>query len=183
MLARLGLRSILEARVTLQYLETKDEPSLWSDYRTYGAGQAKLAFLKLDDDEAEQVGFVNTSLLSAIANEDQSLDFVPINLGNWGNTNLRQMSEVGGVKAEYDRFYPWASGYTHGNWAAIRSVCFDICMNALHRAHRVLRDSPAPLDDVIADACELTDAILHSVDRLYGPFVERVSVQSPPAAT
>jgi hypothetical protein len=37
-LGRLGLRAILEAFVTLTYLRSKDDPSLWEGYRAYGQG-------------------------------------------------------------------------------------------------------------------------------------------------
>ena len=165
--ARLGLRALLEAYITLSYLAKQDKPETWQTYRDYGAGQAKLAFLKLDDEEMRKVGFVDGSALSEIANEDKSLDFVPINLGHWESTNLRQMSEKADLKGQYDRFYPWTSAYMHANWGAVRSVSFDVCINALHRGHTVLRDAPATLNDVIADACELTDEILSVVDCLY----------------
>jgi hypothetical protein len=175
-LARLGLRALLEAYVTLAYLAKKDASEIWDAYRRYGSGQAKLAFLKLDDDDMRRVGFVDSSALNAIANEDRSLEFVPINVGHWDSSNLRQMSEDAGVKSDYDRFYPWTSAYMHANWGATRSVVFDLCINALHRAHRVMRDAAAPLNDVVPDACELVDQILCVVDVLYPGFPHRVAL-------
>ena len=48
-LARSGLRTLLECFITLKYLSDKNDQSLWQSYRVYGAGQAKLSFIKLDE--------------------------------------------------------------------------------------------------------------------------------------
>lgn len=175
-LARTGLRAILEVYITLSYLLAKDAPDLWSAFRTYGAGQAKLAFMKRDAEEALKHGFVSLDLLSMIANEDQSLELLPIDVGHWGDSNLRQMSEDAQVKHVYDQFYPWTSAFVHANWAALRSSSFDVCLNPLHRAHRVLRSDPAVLADVVPDATELLDRILGHVHAAYPHFAERLAV-------
>ena len=177
-MARLGLRALLEVHVSLRYLAGRNKPGVWETYRQYGSGQAKLAFLKLDDDDAQGVGFVDAEALNAIANEDRSTDFVPINLGHWENSNLRLMSDEAGVKGDYDRFYPWTSAYMHANWGAVRSVSYDLCVNALHRAHRVLRTSAASLNDVVPDACELVDRVLEMVDGIYPTFSGRVTIST-----
>jgi hypothetical protein len=176
-LARFGLRALLEARITLAHLRFKNLPELWSEYRSYGVGQAKLAFLKLDDESARKVGFVDAAELNAISNEDRSAEFVPINLGNWEGSNLRKMSEEAGVKSDYDSYYGWTSAYVHANWGAVRSTEFDLCVNALHRAHRVLRDSARGLNDVVADACHIVDEILAAVDAEYPAFALRVTTE------
>lgn len=178
-LARLGLRALLETQITLAALLKTDLPEVWEAYRRYGTGQAKLAFLKLDDEDVRRVGFVNAELLNSIANEDRSLEFVPINLGHWDSTNLRQLSEQADSKDNYDRYYPWTSAYMHANWGAVRSVGFDLCVNALHRAHRVLRTDPPALNDVVSDACELIDGILEAVDRAYPKFPMRCADTLP----
>ena len=175
-LARLGLRALLEAHVTLAFLLKMDAPEVWDAYRRYGSGQAKLAFLKLDEEDVGRVGFVDAAVLNAIANEDRSVEFVRINLGHWDSSNLRQMSEDADAKGEYDRYYPWTSAYTHANWGAVRSVSFDLCINALHRAHRVLRTESPSLNDVVSDACELMDRILEGVNTAYPSFPLRCTI-------
>jgi hypothetical protein len=175
--ARMALRALLETMITVAYLQKTDSPSMWAEFRAYGIGQAKLAFLKLDDEAAQAVGFVGAEELNAIANEDQSAELVPINIGNWEGTNLRKMSEHAGVKTSYDSYYPWTSAYMHGNWGAVRSTSFDLCLNALHRAHRVLRGSPTSLNDVVLDACEMVDRILDAVDATFPSFTPRVTVK------
>jgi hypothetical protein len=176
-LGRIGLRTLFECYVTLLHLKGRDDPSLWVAYRKYGSGQAKLAFLKLDDAAATAApSSVNPEILRQLANEDRWLEFVSIDLGHWAATDLRKLSEDSGVKSDYDRLYPWTSAFTHGNWAAVRNSCFDLCVNPLHRLHRRLRSDTADLGDVVADACELVDKILNTVDSLYPGFTQRVTL-------
>jgi hypothetical protein len=48
-LGRLALRTFLEIHITLRHLVTEDNPELWRSWRAYGAGQAKLVSLKLEE--------------------------------------------------------------------------------------------------------------------------------------
>jgi len=165
-IGRLGLRSLLHWYVTLSHLVKEDDPQLWTTYRNYGAGQAKLAFLKLD--EAEHApSFIDTSTLGSLANEDYWMEYVSIDFGHWDKTNLRKMSDKADVKAEYDLYYPWTSGFAHGHWAAVRNAVYQTCLNPLHRLHRVPRPQGArTLNDVVPDACSLVDSTLGVVDRV-----------------
>lgn len=63
---------------------------------------------------------VYTPLIELIANDEKSVEFTPINLGNWDNLNLRKMSEEVDEKQLYDKYYDYVSGFTHANWGAIR---------------------------------------------------------------
>lgn len=178
-LGRLGLRTLLETYVTLSYLATVDDSQSWKTYRQYGYGQAKLAFLKLDDSTATSPTSVNTKILSQLANEDRWQEFVSINVGHWAERDLRKLSKKAGVKLDYDRFYPWTSAFTHGNWAAVRNSSFDLCINPVHRLHRILRPDTAILGDVVEDACELVDKTLAIIDGVYPRFTARVTLQRP----
>lgn len=175
-LGRLALRTLLECYVTLVYLSSSNDQAAWQAYRNYGAGQAKLAFLKLDDDSVTPPDYISLETLQLLANEDRWMEFTEINVGHWDNSNLRAMSEKAQVKAEYDRYYPWTSGFVHGNWAAVRNAVFDLCMNPLHRLHRVVRSETNTLEDVLPDACALVDKILQVVDSRFPTFSDRVSL-------
>jgi len=175
-LGRLGLRSLLECYVTLAYLKKRDDPALWTAYRQYGSGQAKLAFLKLDESKGTLPASVNMEVLGQLANEDMWQEFVSIDLGDWAASDLRKRSEEADVKAEYDRLYPWTSAFVHSNWAAVRNSCFDLCVNPVHRLHRRLRPDTAALGDVVEDACELVDKTLVIVDSLFPGFNARVTL-------
>lgn len=174
--SRTTLRTIAECYITLAYLAKKDDVELWQSYRVYGTGQAKLAFLKLDESDDEP-SYVNVQTLEQLANEDIWQEFLNINLGHWNNTNLREMSIAADVKDIYDRFYDWPSAFAHGNWGAIRDAVFDTCRNPLHRLHRIPRQTPRALPDVVPDACELVDKILEVISQLYPSFSHRVTVK------
>jgi hypothetical protein len=168
----------LECYVNLAYLAEKDSPQLWSSFRVYGAGQAKLAFLKISESE-ERPSFVTSEALESLANEDMYQEYLSIDLGHWEKSNLRRLSDEAGVKDEYDRYYPWTSTYSHGHWAAVRDSVFDVCGNPLHRLHRIPRPAARLLDDVVDDACKLVDRILGIVENCYPGL--RVQVRLPGA--
>jgi hypothetical protein len=93
----------------------RDSDESWRSYRAHGVGQAKLAFIELEEGE-DRLGYVKTEALERLANEDMWQEFVPINLGHWEKTNLRTMSQQGNVKVEYDQYYGWTSTFSHGHW-------------------------------------------------------------------
>ncbi len=174
--ARTTLRTIVESYITLAYLAKKDDAELWQSYRVYGAGQAKLAFMKLDASDDEP-SYVNVETLKQLANEDIWQELLDINLGHWNNTNLREMSKTADVKFVYDRFYDWTSTFAHGQWGGIRDAVFDTCRNPLHRLHRIPRQSPRALPDVIPDASHVVDNVLDVISQLYPTFSHRVTLQ------
>ena len=173
--ARTTLRTIAECYITLAYLAKKDDAKLWQSYRIYGAGQAKLAFLKLDE-SVNEPSYVDVQTLEQLANEDMWQEFLNIDLGHWDNTNLRKISMEAGVKDVYDQFYDWTSTFAHGHWGAIRDTVFETCLNPLHRLHRIPRQFARTLPDVVPDACQLVDKILEVVSQLYSDFPDRVTV-------
>jgi len=171
----MAFRCVLECYVTLAYLIKRGDQTLWQSYRVYGAGQAKLSFLKFTQNE-ELPTYVSVQTLELLANEDRWQEYLKIDLGHWDKSNLRQMSEVAGVKSEYDVFYSWPSAYAHGQWGAVRDSVLATCLNPLHRLHRIPRTSARTLDDVVPDVCLLVDKILDLVDFVYPSFVMRVRV-------
>lgn len=172
---RVALRTILECYITMRYLIGKRDPELWRVYRAYGAGQAKLAFLKLQEVQGGPQS-IDTETLRELANEDFWEEFVAIELGNWGKSNLRQLSEQAGAKEDYDRFYGWSSTFAHAHWCAVRDAVFDTCGNPLHRLHRIPRLSPRRLGNALADACLLTDRVIDLLSNRYPIFPYRVTI-------
>jgi hypothetical protein len=172
-LSRIGLRTIAECYITLAYLCHQNDGELWKTYRSYGSGQAKLSFLKLDEMESKPK-YIDTDTLKALAGEDQWEEFVEINLGHWENTNLRKMSETASVKEEYNSYYDWTSGFAHGQWAAVRNTVFDTCGNPMHRLHRIPKQEKQEFNDVTEDAKKLCNKVLDLVDKTYPDFTIRL---------
>ncbi len=105
---RIALRTLSELVITMAYLIQKNDPDVWRSYRVFGAGQAKLQYLKLDD-ASQDISYVDINKLIELANEDMWEEYLPIELGHWVNSNLRDLSIASGKKDVYDVFYAWTS--------------------------------------------------------------------------
>ena len=170
----------MEVYITIKYLSKKDDQTIWLQYRNYGAGQAKLAYIK-NFDLQEFPSFVTQQLLEALANEDMWIEFQDIKLGAWADKNLRKMAEEAGAKATYDKYYDILSGYVHGSWAAVRHGVFGVCLNPLHRFHRVPLPPRRLVEDAVPDMIKLVNLVLSEVEHLYPPFKHRLKAASAPA--
>jgi hypothetical protein len=170
---RIVLRSAVEAYITLCFLVKKDDPTIWLQYRNYGSGQAKLAYLK-QLDLTEAPSFITAELLETFANEDMWMEHQDIKLGAWADRNLRKMAEDAGIKSFYDAHYDALSGYVHANWAAVRHSAFTLCANPLHRLHRI----PIPLrilnEDALPDLAKICNLALDQLSAVYPTFKPRV---------
>ncbi len=170
---RIILRTIVETFITFCYLTKKDDATVWLQYRTAGAGQVKLAFLKnIREEDAPE--FIDLPLMEALANEDRWMEFQDIPLGNWANLNLRKIAEEAGVKDVYDRYYDWSSSYTHGQWGAVRDAALTTCVNPLHRFHRIPSFPKGSMPSIIPDGCKLLNRMLDELNKLYPSFKPRL---------
>lgn len=184
-LGRLALRSLVEACITLSYLFKMDEDDLWASYRVFGAGQAKLAFLKAQELEGDLPSFIDEDMLHAISNEDRWQEFLDINVGHWANSNLRKLSTESGSKDLYDKYYDWSSTFVHCHWGAVRDTNFVTCNNPLHRLHRVPRMRHRNLNSIELDSVHLINAMVALLNEKYpGDFsLEGLTlVEDAPAA-
>ncbi len=163
---RLLLRTLADCRITLAYLQHKNDPDLWAKFRKYGVGQAKLALLKLEE-SAKPPHSISMETLKRLANEDVWQEYADIDLGNWAGIDLRKMAEDSGTKDVYDAHYGWNSGFAHGHWSAMRDVTLTTCLNPLHRLHRVPAGGERGLGDVVPDAAEIVEAMIEGLLRAY----------------
>ena len=174
--AKLALRMLAEIYITFNYLISVRDEKLWDIYRSYGSGQAKLTFLKLEEILENQPGYIKKENVEALANEDIYMDFQNISLGNWANIDLRKMSQVAGCKSIYDAYYAWPSSYVHGQWCAIRDVVFTTCHNPLHRLHRIPRLAPRYEDGAENDLILLFNKVLDLLNEIYPSFDKRAEL-------
>jgi hypothetical protein len=172
---RILLRSVVETYITLAFLVAKDDPTIWLQYRNYGAGQAKLSLLKMNEQD-EVPSFISRELLEQLANEDVWHEHQDIKLGAWADKNLRKMAEEAGVKALYDRHYDALSGYAHANWIALSHSLFGVCLNPLHRFHRIPIPPRMFVDDELPDVIAICNLGLDQLASLYPPFKKRLKV-------
>jgi hypothetical protein len=170
---RSTLRTIVECLITLSYLVSKDDGTLWLKYRDYGNGQTKLSLLKnLSADSVPR--FIDLELLEALANEDKWLEFHDINLGAWAEKNLRTMATEAKVKDVYDAYYDLCSGYAHSHWSAVRDAAFITYFNPLHRFHRIPRPVNFGMRSIIDDSLVLVNGMLDELTKLYPGFTFRL---------
>lgn len=165
-LGSLGLRALAECLISLSYLIKEDKNDLWSSYREYGSGQAKLAYLKFEE-IGDIPAYFDIETIKMIANEDAWVEFVPVNVGNWGEQDLRKISIQSGTKDIYDKYYSWTSNYSHGTWGAVRETVFQTCLNPLHRLHRIPFTHEKLFKDQKEDALLLFGKITDLLDRAY----------------
>ncbi len=173
--AKLTIRAVVEAYITFGYLVVLNDDEEWKKFRGYGSGQAKLVYLKLKDilDKPKSIA---EDKMREIANEDVWQEFVNINLGHWGTTNLRDMSEKAGLKDVYDLYYSYTSGFVHGNWAAIRESVYEKCFNPLHRLHRSpTKDFPIS-NPTIEDTIDIVNKVFKLLHSLYPDFTEEINL-------
>lgn len=175
---RMVLRSIVEAFITLHWLKTKDDRTLWIQYRNYGSGQAKLSLLKnLETDDVPD--FIDLEELHSYANEDYWQEFMDIELGAWSNKNLRTISQECGTKDVYDKYYDWSSAYAHSNWTAARDTVMTTCLNPLHRFHRIPWPPRLDMPTVLIDGSKLVNRMLDDLNELFPPFKSRITWHKP----
>ena len=179
MLGRLAIRSIVEARITLAFLAKKDDLKVWTQWRVYGSGQVKLAFLKTQEAVGDQPTFYDADDLYQLANEDTWQEFLDIDLGHWTKGNLRWMATESGIKDLYDQYYNWSSGFVHAQWGAVRDTDFVTCHNPLHRLHRIPRAFQRRQASVERDAADLVNGLIDLVDTLYPGGVPLDRLKNP----
>jgi hypothetical protein len=165
-LSRMVLRTLVECLIVLKYLIQKDEEELWSTFQGHGMGQAKLVSQRSEEEERNPA-YLDAKNLGQIANDDKWVELLTVDIGNWDNSNLRQMSIDTKLKAFYDDYYTWCSSYTHGQWGAIREVSYSLCANPLHRFHRIPLLHPFTLQDATEDIYLLLEKIIELVYQVY----------------
>ena len=170
---RVFLRTMAETYITLHYLTVKDDPTLWNKFRQYGAGQTKLAFLKYLK-ETDVPDFIDMQVMEYLANEDMWLEFQSIDLGNWASLDLRKMATDAACKDVYDNYYGWTSGFSHGQWGAVRDSVFTNCLNPLHRYHRIPSFPNEAMPSILVDGCKICNRALEDLNHLYPTIKSRI---------
>lgn len=177
---RIIIRTLVENYITFKFLAHHDNQTIWMQFRNYGVSQSKLAFLKNLREESIP-SFISLEDLERYASEDIWQEFININLKSWAEKNLRAMADEAGVKGFYDKYYDWSSGFVHGHWGAVRDTNFIVCLNPLHRHHRVLFIPRLDMPSVLPDAVKIVNLMLDLLSQLYPPFKRRIK-HSVPAA-
>ena len=174
---RILLRTLSEVAITFAFLIKKDDLELWKKHRNYGAGKAKLSFLKSTESQStHSPKYLDSNLLYKLANEDRWQEFNNMNLGHWCQSDVRKMADEAGVKNLYDDYYDWPSSYVHCSWGAVRDSVFDICQNPLHKFHLIPR-FPRKMEEVFPDALKIMNFILELLAKVYPDFNGKFAIK------
>jgi len=116
-LGRMLLRPMADALIILNWLITRDDPTLFDKFKTFSAGKRKL--LKLHIEEfADGAGLDLAELesyLSDSVNEEIWEELLPIDLGvNFADVNVRRMALEVGLDDVYNLVFSPSSAEVHG---------------------------------------------------------------------
>jgi uncharacterized protein DUF5677 len=137
------LRSVIEAKILIRWLEHKSDPALYTKFKDYGRGRLKLLKLHTEEyidalDDAPEHLAAYLEHLDAEVNADVWEEFQEISIDKtFSGVTARQMAIDVGLKSDYDFVFAPASGTTHGDWAALDRYALARCRNPLHLWHRV----------------------------------------------
>lgn len=138
--ANLHLRPLVDGRIIVGWLITRNDPEVFDAYRAHGLGRLKLLREHIRNDLEEEPGEEAQALLESLdyrVNLERDENWQPVNLGSYTGVNPRKMAEEAGLKREYDLSYAPMSSANHGEWPELREKDTTTCTEPLHGGHRV----------------------------------------------
>jgi hypothetical protein len=136
------VRSMIDTRITTAWLLARDEEALYERFKDYGLGKGKLYKLHLEDFIAEHGASADLEELHEALDREVNAEileeFQQIDLGGtFSGRSIREMAEEAALKPMYTLTYQPLSSEAHGEWGSLRRHDLDVCVNPLHRYHRV----------------------------------------------
>ena len=138
------LRCMADVYITFCWI-VKDVKPRSRQFIEYGLGQEKLAIEKYREALAEESD-PDPDAVEFIEAREQILDaeryrfLIPVNLGSWSESSVRDMAIEVGEKQFYDLVFAQFSAPVHSTWQHIWRMNFAPCLNPLHMGHRVPYD-------------------------------------------
>lgn len=134
------IRPLVDARILVGWLITRNDPAIFAAYREYGRGRLKLLRDHIKADLGKNLDDIARNALNHLdqrVNLERDEAFQPVQLGAFADTSPRTMAIEAGLKREYDLSYAPLSSSNHGEWPTVRDNDTLICAEPLHRNHRV----------------------------------------------
>lgn len=155
------LRSLIEAKILVKWLDNKDDPQLYTRFKDFGRGRLKLLMLHTRE-YADALDEVPDHLAEYLAhleeevNADTWEEFQDIDVGGtFSGVSARDMAIEAGLKEDYDFVFAPTSGTAHGDWVSLDRYALTKCLNPLHLWHRI----PNPELDLLVDPSFMEIAI------------------------
>jgi hypothetical protein len=135
-------RTLVENRILLAWMYQQDQASIYSKYKSYGAGKAKLYALIAEELPASlRINGHSESVdrLREVSHNDDIFDRREVDISSTfaDGKSLRQMAEETGLIDLYRHAYQLESGVAHSEWWSVELHAMERCRNPLHRAHLV----------------------------------------------
>lgn len=196
-LGPLVLRAMADVHITLAWILLKPEERS-RQYILHGLGQEKLLLEHLkskgmDDD--------STRAMEAWIDSQQFTWLTEVNVGSWSDLPIRDMADEAGLLDFYRLRYQPLSTAAHSMWNQVARANLRVCINPLHRYHRVpqvkafppdyhcwdaaasmLADTIALLDSTLAIAIDVPSAAAE-LDRGLEDYALKRKAESPPSDT
>ena len=170
-LARHGLRTILEVYIMLKYLLKKEseKPDIWQEYKIYGISKFKLILLKIREyDYDNEESHIILPIIDSLVNEIKWEEFIDIDLKYFDKKGIREKSKEVGEKDLYDTIYDYDNNYVHGLWGAIRENAMLHCDNPNHKYHCIPDIySSQEMPDIKPDCYKVMKNILNLLIEIY----------------
>lgn len=171
------MRSVIEAKILIRWLESKGDPMLYTKFKDYGRGRLKLLKLHTEEyiDSLDEVPAHLTEYLAhlnAEVNVDIWEEFQEISIDKtFSGITVRQMAIETGLKRDYDFVFAPASGTTHGDWTALDRYALARCRNPLHLWHRIPNFDPGVLIDpsVMEMVLDMAEEVIAAYTDALGP--------------
>ena len=173
------LRSMVEAKILVRWLNLRDDPDLYTRFKDFGRGRLKLLMLHARDyidtlDDVPEHLAEYLKHLEQEVNADTWEEFQDIDVGgSFAGVSARDMAIEVDLKNDYDFVFAPTSGTAHGDWISLDRYALVRCRNPLHLWHRI----PSPELDLIINPSFMDIAI-----DLTGELVEEYSVAMSNAA-
>jgi hypothetical protein len=145
--AGLFLRPLVDSRILIGWLITRDDPEIYAAYREHGLGRLKLLKEHIKADLGDDLDGDAKQMLEHIdrrVNLERDEWFQTVNLGSFADVSPRKMAEEADLKREYDLTYAPMSSSNHGEWPTVRDNDTVLCREPLHGAHRLGAFAPPP---------------------------------------
>lgn len=134
------LRSMLDLQINLAWI-LLDPNERAKKFIFYGLGQEKLQLEKMKSITSEDgMTIQNNDYIEYMENWISGHIYpflLEVNVGNWGDKDLRLMAQECGLDDLYKFEYGLLSAVTHNMWNHIGKVNVKICENPLHAFHRL----------------------------------------------
>lgn len=138
-------RGLVDARIVLVWLTTKDKPEFYEKFKDYGRGRLKLQKLHLEhymeslEDPPEPLR-QHIDRLAVLVNAEIDEEWQDIDVsGDFAGVNRRRMAQEAGLETEYRLLFQPLSDAAHGEWSSIQTSAMQPCANPLHRWHWIAR--------------------------------------------